>query len=175
MGSVPVMHVFTTGEVVTASNLNNNTVTLASFVLSPPYSFVRQTSGQNLTSGSFTPLTWSAADKNTDSMWSAGAPTRLTSNTPGWFEYSGAWTLVAGTATGRRLSCPAINGTQVNGGQITVPAAGSASGICPERPLFMNVTDYMELQALQDSGGTVATGSASAITQAWLRGKWATQ
>lgn len=170
MGTVPVMHVFTTGEVVTASNLNNNTVTLAAFVLAVPYCKVRQTANQAISTG--TALSWSTADVNSDSIWSAGAPTRLTSNTPGWYELSGKFECTTGITTGRRGTIPAVNGTQLN--QMLLPGVQSSAGICPDFPIFLNATDYAELLAFSDVASS-STNSGTAIAQAWALLRWAHQ
>lgn len=173
MGTVPVMHVWVTGEIVTAANLNADTSTLGNFVLAPPYTYVRQTSIETLTNGTFVAMLWNVADVNSDSSWSAGSASRLTSNTAGWYETSAAWTLVGGAVTGRRISMLAVNGSQINAGQhTTVGTLASASGLLPAHPVFLNSGDYLELQAFQDSGSNQNTGSATAVAQAWLKFRW---
>ena len=174
MGTVPVMHVWVTGEIVTAANLNADTSTLGNFLLAPPMSFVRQTSFQTLVNSTFPALQWNVADVNSDSSWTIASNTRLTSNTAGWYEISAAWTLVATATTGRRITVIAVNGSQLNAGQhVTVGTLASASGLLPSHPVFLNAGDYAEIQAFQDSGSNQNTGSATAVAQAWCRFRWA--
>jgi hypothetical protein len=174
VGTVPVMHVWVTGEIVTAANLNADTSTLGNFLLAAPMTSVRQTAFQTLVNASFPALQWNVADVNSDSSWSSGSNTRLTSNTTGWYEMSAAWTLVGGATAGRRITVIAVNGAQLNAAQISIPAGGlaSTSGIAPSHPVFLNSGDYAEIQAFQDSGSNQNTGSATAVAQAWCRFRW---
>lgn len=175
MGTVPVMHVWVTGEIVTAANLNADTSTLGNFLLAAPMTFVRQTSFQTLVNSTFPALQWNVADVNSDSSWSIASNTRLTSNTAGWYDVSAAWTLVGTATAGRRITVLAVNGAQLNAGQVSIPAGGlaSTSGIAPAHLVFLNSGDYLEIQAFQDSGANQNTGSATAVAQAWCRFRWA--
>lgn len=173
MATIPTMHTFATGEVATASNINNNTVSAFAYLSAPPLCCLRQTVAQSLGPSAATALLYDTEDIDSDNGHSTVSNTsRYTSQTAGWYEIEGGWTLVAGTATGRRLSIWAINGTQINGGQSTMVAGTSATGFGLGRTVFLNVGDYVELQALQDNGGSISTGSATGVVQAFMTTRW---
>lgn len=173
MGTVPVPHVWATGEVATASNMNLNDSTVANFLLNKPFAKVRQTSVQSLPNGGFTALQFQTADENSDSMYSSGSPTKLTAQTPGWYDFSGKFALTAATTGGRRGCVLAVNGTQQSGSQVMYAGSvQSASGVLPVFSVFLNANDYAEYQAFQDQGAAQNTDVGSGIGQAYFRGLW---
>jgi hypothetical protein len=174
--SVPVLHTFVVGEVVTAANINNNTLTLGNFILNPPRVVLRQTVAQSLANNAYTSVTFDTEDVDSDNAHSTASNTsRVTANTPGYWRASGSIGF-AGNTAGRRATRWAVNGTALNGGQILLGPAtwtGLAVGIpAVTRDVFLNGTgDYLELQAFQDSGG--ALNSDVGAQQSLLVATWA--
>jgi hypothetical protein len=104
-------------------------------------------------------LVWDSFDVDSDSGWSAGAPTRYTFHTAGWWSVSGGVGLTGGTHT-RIGTNWALNGVQAGAGQSLSTTAGSNGVITTARSMsiFGNVGDYAELQWLATySAGTPTT------------------
>lgn len=147
------------------------------FFLTPPIAKLRQTVAQPLTTSTFTPLTFDAEDldQNLDGVAqhdNATNNSRFTAAYAGWYELLGAATF-ASNATGFRQAVWAVNGSlildyftnaaTISGNAVYVAARGQL--------VFLNVGDYVELNAWQNSGGSlntvVATGTQSSMICQW--------
>ncbi len=172
--SVPVLHTFVVGEVATASNIDNNTVTAVGFLLAPPRVQLRQTVVQSLANNTHPAITFDTEDIDSDNAHSTVTNTsRVTPVTTGWWRCSGA-VGYAGNATGRRAAQWALNGTALNGGQILIfSGGGNPLGIpAVTRDIFVNgTTDFIELFGFQDSGAALNTDVGA--QQALLVAAWA--
>jgi hypothetical protein len=158
---VPTLHTWITGEVATAANLNNNTVTAVGFLLAPPLAVLRQTVAQSIASG-VTPIAvnMDTEDIDRDAAHSVISNTsRYTGQTPGYYDIDGA-AGVAGNATGRRSTHVLVNGTTVTGaaGQATTATASHAA--ISTRVFLNGTTDYAEIGVIQNSGGALNTDVA---------------
>src|SRR6266496_1428791 len=143
--SVPVLHTFVVGEVATASNIDNNTVTAVGFLLAPPRVQLRQTVVQSLANNTHPAITFDTEDIDSDNAHSTVTNTsRVTPVTTGWWRCSGA----VGYA-GNALGIPAVT-----------------------RDIFVNgTTDFIELFGFQDSGAALNTDVGA--QQALLVAAWA--
>ncbi|MDH6141165.1 hypothetical protein P3T35_003178 [Kitasatospora sp. GP30] len=162
----PVPYQWSVGDVATAALLNAQLYTLATFVLNPPMFEAIQTvtttsiaSGTGWTAINFSDSAGILAD--TYGGWSSSTPTRYTAQTPGWYWVSGA-VCFAANATGNRGARIAKTGNPVQGAGTLIggPAGGSqATAIAtPLRKVYLNGTgDYLEVHALQTSGGSLST------------------
>lgn len=81
--SVPSLRTWTTGEVVTATEMITNVQTPINFLLAPPRAVITSTSGLTVASGTPPSLinTWNQAISDSDGMWTNG--NSLTCFTPG--------------------------------------------------------------------------------------------
>jgi hypothetical protein len=83
----------------------------------------------------------------------------------GWYDCSGQVAFNA-NATGLRQVGLSLNGSVGTGGLVYMtPPANYFTIVCPSTPIQCNgTTDYIDLQAWQTSGGTLATISTGAAT-----------
>lgn len=127
--------------------------------LNPPVAELRQTVSVNVTSGGTGVLmTFTAEDIDTDGGHdNAVNPGRYTSQVWGYYRIGGAVSF-ASNATGRRGCWWRRNGTVLDGSEV-VMAAGNNIVTVPARSkiLELDVGEYLELIAFQDSGSTLAT------------------
>jgi hypothetical protein len=115
---------------------------------------------QNLTSGSFTTLSWTTAPINPSALWSAGDPTKIFSQTAGYYEvgFTGG---ITGATTGRlALQIIQTGSLSVTDG-VLVPAATTDPGTHVTSMFNMAAGDYLTFQIFQDSGSTKTTGGAA--------------
>ena len=175
MTAVPVPRTWAAGEVITSSRLNVNISDVLTFLSNPPITQVRQTSVQSLTSGSQSVLLFDAEDVDSSGMHSTSSNTgRATAVYPGWYQFSGG-VGIATNATGRRGFRFMTNGTTVVPGSPVMyfPASAGQTEVAGRTVLiFLNVGDYVEAQAFQDSGGalntTVIAPDQPAMTCKWV-------
>lgn len=175
MTAVPVTRTWTAGEVVSATEMNNNLTLVLNFLLTPPLCQVRNSVAQSYTSGSFAVQLFDTEDVDSSGMHSTVTNTsRMTAVYPGWYRASGSISFT-GNATGRRGGRWLVNGVPVNAGaayNATVSTAASAAEV-PFRTLdaFLNVGDYLEIAGFQDSGGNLSTltpaGDQPSATAKW--------
>jgi len=149
------------------SELNQLTDTL-NFLLYPPIFRGIQTVAQTLTTGVWGTIT---LDTETVDQADGAASTqhsnvtnnsRFTAAYAGWYQVSGT-VAFAGSATGRRGVRYAVNGAAVAGTAVLI-AAGVATGIATPGSaelLFLNIGDYVEMQAFQDTGVNLNTDGAT--------------
>ena len=167
MATVPSEVTVTAGTVLPAATWNTNVRDAINFVIAPPLCLLRQTVAQSVGNNSFTALTMDTEDIDRDGGHSTVTNTsRYTAQTAGYYLHSGlvGW---SGNATGRRASRWAVNGTAANSTDV-INAATSASAIDVSpaaRIIYLNVGDYSELFAFQDSGGNLNTAVATGSDQ----------
>lgn len=164
MATVPVTRTFVAGEVVLDTHFNNNIRDVLNFLLSPPQVRCRQTAGQGITTGGTPqPLTFTTEDIDSSGMHSTVSNTsRFTAVYPGWYWCNGGVDWPA-SATGTRVVgwqvTPISSGvtTGVNGGDTSIQGFAGLTNRQPARfvKVFLNVGDYVELTAFQNSGGTL--------------------
>jgi len=121
---------------------------------------LKQTTSQNLPTGSGTAITFNAADFNRLNGWTSGS--RFVATVPGTYEFTGAVSFGA-NGTGYRGCIWVVNGANFNGTAAYGPPAPttpvSASTVIVARPvtLGLGVGQYVELYGIQGSGSTLAT------------------
>lgn len=158
MATVPVTRTWVAGEVVTAAYMNNNITAVLGWLLAPAIVQLRQIVAQSLPDGAFTALTFTAEDVDSTGMHSTSVnTTRATSVYPGWYYFS-ASSSTAANGTGRRGGQWAVNGTTLNAASTLVPPH-TAAVVIPSKGLliFLNVGDYVEYKAYQNSTAALST------------------
>lgn len=149
------------GGPVYASDIN--------LLLKKPIARLRSTVAQSVPSGTWTSVTFDVEDVDTDPDTIGGHSTssntsRYTARYAGWYRLGGGCGFAANT-TNRRGTRWAVNGTAVNGTEVQIQTTTGNEAIPPARGdlVFLNVGDYVELQAFQNSG--VALLTAATTTQ----------
>lgn len=138
-----------------------------------PLFYARQTVTQSLTDSTYGAITYTTEDIDTDSGHDTGSNTsRYTCQTAGKYLFVGR-VIFGANATGIRGSAFALNGTRINGSGSLGPSAGAAFGTTSTTftIVALSVSDYVELQGYQSSGGSLSTLSSSEF-QSSMFGMW---
>lgn len=121
---------------------------------------VRQTSTQNLTTSTITPITFTSHDfANPATFHNTGSNTsKLIIPVAGYYWFAGNITYAA-NATGIRTTAWQVNGAALNGSGVLQPASSVASNRLPAVGTLQHfaANDQLELIGFQSSGGTLAT------------------
>jgi hypothetical protein len=165
VATIPVEITWVTAQLVTAAQMNSNIRDGVNFVLSTPVFEGRQTAAQPIATGTNVGITFDAEDIDTDNGHSTSVnTTRYVAQTAGRFRVGGGVSWVA-NATGRRAAIWFVNSAATAGSEANMATAVNAQPCATparSKTLFMNIGDYVELAGLQDSGGSLNTGSAVA-------------
>jgi len=160
MATIPTFITWVTGQVVTAAQLNANVRDGGNFFLSWPVAELRQTVAQSIANGTPTAVTFDTEDIDTDNGHSTVSNTsRYVGQTAGRFQVSGGVGFAA-SATARRSAQWFKNGSVINAGSAMVPATAANDMAVAARTMtvFLNgSTDFVELDAYQESGGALNT------------------
>lgn len=162
MATIPVPITWTAGQVVTAAQMNGLRDAL-NFLLNPPQAGLRQTVAQSLTTAVTAGLTMDTEDRDNDGGHSTVTNTnRYTCQTAGWFLLHGG-AAFASNVTGSRTLFHRVNGGALSemGANQSVVAAGSVRVVGSTVFAFLNVGDWYEVAANQNSGGALLTDVAS--------------
>lgn len=174
MTAVPATRTWVAFEVVLDTHFNTNIRDVLNFLLAKPILRCRQTVSQNITTGgAFQPVTFTTEDVDSSGMHSTVSNTsRATAVYPGWYVTAGGLCWPA-NATGQRALGWAVNGTSVNGADTSIQGFTGLTNRQAARTIrvFLNVGDYLELMAFQNSGGTLAT-DATTTAQSSLDVGW---
>lgn len=154
------------GDVLTAADMNTYVRdNLLSTHNLTKHARVHSSGAQSIASAAATALSFNTMDLDTDTMYNAGSPTRLTCKTAGDYDVYASVQFLA-NGVGYRWIELRLNGTTVIA--ITyVPQTASASDdatLTIRRTLALAVNDYVEVLAWQNSGGAlnvVGTDSGS--------------
>lgn len=145
------------------------------FALNPPLCQVYATVGQNIPNNSNTAILYDSENIDLYGMHSTVTNTsRITPTAPGWYEVSGG-AVFAPNATGDRRVQIYVNGSGISyaAAQVQTVTTGLGTAVgCPTVELYFNgTTDYCEMYAYQDSGGTLGINPNVGNTS-FLRVKW---
>lgn len=159
---VPSPRTFGVSEVENAAYLNSLRDAL-NFLLNKPIAALSQSTTQSLTNSTWTPI-----NLDVTTVDSYGGHSNVTNNSrytavvSGWYKCCGAVSFSV-NATGNRGANLAVNGTRVTGGGdfVGTIASNSLTISTPERLVFLNAGDYIEVHGYQTSGGALNTASAS--------------
>lgn len=170
MAVVPAVPTFGSG-ILTASLLNQLADCVV-FGLNRPRAELRQTVAQSIAvSGTFQAVTFDAEDVDAN-IGGLSQHDNVTNNSRFTAQYAGSYLCLGGTSyaaniTNRRGNRWAVNGAATNATEVILPTTGTGTCQPPSRGklIFLNVGDYVELQAWQDSGGALNTSVAAASQQ----------
>lgn len=162
MPVVPAVPDFSTG--MSSTSQLNQLGDALQFALNPPLCQARQTVAQSIPNSTTTVVTFDTEDVDKSPGGSGGHDnvtnnSRFTAEYAGWYMLSGGWSIAA-SATGIRSAAWRVNGTVVAGsGVMFTSVSAAASSRIPARTIvvFLNIGDYVELEAFQSSGGPLNT------------------
>ena len=132
---------------------------------------VRRDAAYSLAHGTTGAMTWDTVERNTNNMWSAASPTRITFPVAGWYMFGAEF----GMASANAASSPYASHIQYNGtpyaaiSYIESSPGGRAEPIASGLRYF-NAGDYITAFPYQVSGGTV-NGAVTEDTNVF----WATR
>lgn len=143
-----------------------------------PTAHILQTTAQTIHNSTDTAIIFNFARVDTWAGWESGKPTRYTAVVPGLYAMSSN-VIWAAVATNRRYSYFKVNGTsQVPGSasDIASTLTNNLTVVTPTVVQYLNVGDYVEVYASQDTGSDLATNGSgqssaflSSMTLTWLR------
>lgn len=173
MATVPGTRTWVAGEVVTDAFMNDNITAVLNFLLAPPIFKGYQASAQSFTNDTYAPVTL-----DSELVDSAGGHSTVTNTSryaavyAGWYAKGGGCAFAA-NATGRRLARVMVNGSAVTGTLSGQPANSSVIGWAYRSDrIFLNVGDYVEDAALQNSGSSLSTFTTNAEFQCSMTLTW---
>ena len=165
--TVPVTSQKNPGDYITAALWNAGPKALGDFILGPPLFTGYQANAQAIPTG-----TWTGVAIDTEILDPDGQHNNVTNNTrftctvAGTILFLGMAAFVANT-TGIRGSRFALNGTAIRGSQTNVSTTNGSVWSSPCWAVQqMVVSDYVELQAFQNSGGNLNTNNGTDCTSA---------
>jgi hypothetical protein len=156
VAAVPPVPSFAPG--IMPTSLISAITSALNFLMTRPNAEIRQAVAQSIPNATFTALTFDTKDLDSALGWSSGSNTRYTAQYAGVYAFSGACSFTS-NATGIRGVAWSLNGTLLNqSGTFFTAVSGNTTGVpAPTLSVFMNVGDFMELKAFQNSGGAVLT------------------
>lgn len=179
MATVPDPGTVSVSEKVSAADWNRDVRDEGQFwVANRPLLMVYQTSAQSIPNNSYTDLTWDTETLDRDSQHSTASLTNriVLGNTLGWYEIGGQ-VVYAANSSGARRARLQVNGTTPTIGAYVVQIDNASTRVCtvvfgPWLVQASSATDYISIQAFQDSGGALDTGNSSAGFTSHVCVKW---
>jgi len=134
------------------------------------YAQVTRTAAQSIGNAAWTAISFDTEDVDTDLMYAAGTPTRITIVHPGLYIITGtvAWANNTTNSRGARLY---LNGATIIAGMTNgtaAVAAGDHDAQTVTAIRYLNAGDYITLHAYQNTGGALNTGAPTTLTVAAL-------
>lgn len=156
------MTTWTVGQLVTAALMNSNIQALGNFVLAPPLASTYGSLGQSIPNNTLTPVLFDTNVLDSDSGHSTTTNTsRYVCQVVGTYLIFGALAF-ASNATGARNATAAKNGTVVSYIQGQIPANAATTTTTPYIGILpLAAGDYVEVWALQSSGGSLSTAGGA--------------
>lgn len=157
MATVPALPSIVGGILPTSTQ--SQIVQAVSFLFNRPSAELRQATVQSIANTTWTPLTFDASDfDNAGGHNNVTNNSRYTAQYAGWYLLGGAYA-TAQNATGQRGAKWTINGSDLTGSGIFMPAISASGDVIPARTkqVFLNVGDYVELNAWQNSTAALNT------------------
>lgn len=156
--SIPTV---STGDVYTAT-AHNNIVTNVNNYRVPPACIAYRNTAQSTTNSTITAVSFTTAGVDTDGMFSAGSPTRITVQTPGIYMVTANLSLDANVTGQRELS---VVQTSTSSPTWNIQWLTSSAVVNPTINLYAEMScsaittaiagDYFTMQAWQNSGGAL--------------------
>jgi hypothetical protein len=148
-----------------ASSLEILNAANSQFLRNAPLTVLNTPPAQSVLNTATTAITWSTPVFDNYTAWAAGSPTRVTPKVAGWYEINGSVGFAA-NATGVRIAQLAKNGSTNLSQSTTMNVTASFNCVLQIACMvqFNGSTDYVELQADQNSGlGSPGLGILSSL------------
>lgn len=157
MSGVPPIPTFTTSEVLTSSDMQEISTALNFTTYNRPVAKAHAAAAITLPSGSLYNVNFEVVDKDTDGGFTGtgSSTSKYVCRTQG--TYLIAATVGYAPGTGNRFAVINVNGVAQNGYSSAYTAGGVNVGVNVSGLVHMNVNDYLQISAYQDSGGNLAT------------------
>src|SRR5579859_5133964 len=168
------MITFTTGQVVTAAQMNATNRDLGNFLLARPLAIMRQTVAGSIANSTWTAIACDTEDIDRDNGHSTVTNTsRYTSQTAGYYRGSGKISF-ASNANNRRWTRWDVNAAEITATRLSMQAAnGDASELAmASRLIFLNVGDFLEAKGFQDTVGALNTVVTTTGDQPYFEILW---
>lgn len=173
MATVPAEMTAVAGAILTATQWNTNVRDAINFILTPPMAILKQSGSQSLANNTWTTLTFDGEELDRDNMHNNTTNnSRATAQTAGYYDIDAIYAAPT-NATGARATRLQVNAANVGGRSSSVMAASNfQTGVLISGPVYLNVGDYVEIQANQLSGGALSTtnlgDTACILTARWI-------
>jgi hypothetical protein len=165
------------GVDVSAAFWNAQVRDAVNFVANPPHCVCYQTVGQSIPSSGATATAITFDTNEVDSYSGHSTVTntsRYVAQVAGWYRVSGSIAYPATSASSYRYCFLRKNGADIPGGATdkeNVTTTANQIVAAASREVFLNVGDYVELYALQNSGGAMTT-SVTSPQNSYMNVKW---
>lgn len=174
--AVPVPATAVVTSDVTAAFWNAQIRDTVTFLLSPPHCVMYQTVAQSIPGVTATAILFDTNEVDSYSGHSVVTNTsRYVAQVAGWYQLSGVVAYANSSATSYRFGTWFVNSTVLQGGGANETSVATVSNPLidpPVREAFLNVGDFAELRAMQNSGGAINTsigaGQNSMATIRWV-------
>jgi hypothetical protein len=166
--TIPVVPSLPAGHVATDTEMNS-LAAACTFLLGKPTARVHDSLGTLAIGTSATTVPFNVKDYDTDGMWSSGANTRLTIQTPGWYKFRYGIVTAGGNAVNTKMrsttgtSNPAGSGITsgdhwpgYTASNTTFVGAAGCSGIWP---YYLYAGDFLFVVALADTAGNTTNNT----------------
>jgi hypothetical protein len=182
MATVPTVQVWSTGQYVTAAQMNAGVGNVLSWLMGTPRAIIYRNAAVSWASNGIpSVISWTTELVDTDTMWSSGHPSRFTFNTAGLWQIelavhyneitTGASHCGIGlNSAGTWPSFGSTNRLQ----ESTLSACGTAFGQSMNLTFsyYFNQNDYIEAFTTQNSGSAVSAFPSGTYFDGHLSAKW---
>lgn len=170
--TVPSVALQNPGNIITHTLWNNGPKAIGDFCVGPPIFRARTSATNSAASGSYVALSFNISDVDSESGHSNSVNnSRYTAQVAGWYQVMG---IVVWGSSGvfNAWSAVAKNGAVVAGSPQVLQKPSTYSGILSEALVQLNVGDYIEIWAKQESGGSLSTANfvdlGNSFTAFWV-------
>lgn len=165
----------TTGQLVTATLMNNEWAGNISYLANPPACRVTNNAAQSIPNATWTALTFNTELVDTNTMHDTVTNTsRITYNTAGLYMVTCSNAFAANSTGGRGIGVRknGTGGSPTEGGTLVAPhSSGVSTYISYSTLVKLAVTDYLEVMLWQASGGALSTSVEAGLptfTAVWV-------
>ena len=167
MASAPVPKTWVDKEIPPVDDMNAAFYDVWNFLLNPPMVKARQTTVQTLTTGVSTAITFQTEDVDTHGFHSSTTnPSRFKPTIAGYYIGYGGVSFIINLTGRREVRIRKNGGDYISKLDTNTPTTGNLveKGVAFGPEFFNGTTDYVEVYAVQTSGGNLNTEIGSGTT-----------
>lgn len=175
MSTVPDPFTWVNGEIPNFRDMQDRVADILNWVTAPPMIRLRKVGNQTITNATSTAIAWDFVETETENMWDATVPNKITPKTAGWYigTYGGSFQV---NGTGYRQIDARKNG-DVNNITMRTKFDGLSAGSTVGRGIsfleqFNGTTDYLEIMLFQNSGASRNIDATSLETEPDVVLRW---